>query len=423
MSDEPLPDGFVLDEALPAGFTLDGMKDAPGSKPDRMADLGRMMFDALKESMLAASPFSKGPAIKASEEFAKSGAPGGMAALTGQDIPADAPIPAQIARQVMDPATLATVATGLATGGASIPARVGMQALTVGAGKALQEAGSQAAAGAVDPAAVLEQGSKAASISGLLEGLLGGSGRALTALKPKLTKLGAQMIRATSAVPEKYGKAVLDNPEILSEAGTLMGARAVYKAAIKDMGGVRDFLQNKTGKVIASQPAITDLINEAAPKIGTKTLALEEALAARQGISILLDAAKYGNPEQRANKAALVSLKNELDDYVEVGMPGFKAANRGYFEANAKEAFSSWLPQNKNMSPNVLRSLGALSSLGAASLLHAPGLMIAAAPMSPKATGLAIRGVSSAVTPASLAAKFAARIAASKSVGTTGGKQ
>lgn len=339
----------------------------------------------------------------------------GMAkGFVGQEAAPDAGIDEKAGVFAGDPATLLSLATIPVTGGASIPARVALQAGAGAVGGALREGISQAKEGRDSTAEVLGEGVLTGATTGGVEALLGGAGKALTALRPKLVKLGAQLIRTTSGVPEKYGAAVLENPEILSKAPTMLGAREIYKAAVKDAGGMTKFLHGETGKLIPSDKSVIDLVNEAGPKLVAGTLGLEEAVASRQAVSFLLRKARYGNPDMRAMQSVLIGFKDELDEFVEVGLPGFRQANRGYFEANAKEAFQSWLPQNKNLSPNVLRSLGALASLSSGALMNAPALMFSAAPMSPKVTGLAIQASAKAVGPAALSARFAARIAASR---------
>lgn len=419
---EPPPGGFVIEddtlEPPPGGFI---MKDAPNDEP--VITLGRAVMAALQQSMKAASPFQSGPVIEGAKSAAREGAPGAVAGFTGTELPPDASMTARAVEPFADPVTLASMGAGLATGGASILARMAIQAAASGAGAMAKEAGKEAITGDLDPAKIAAEGAKAGSLFAAIEGAFGLTGKGIARATPALKKFGAQLIRSTSGVPEKYGSAVLENPEILSKAHTLAGARALYKETVNEMGGVRTLLQQKTGKVVPGIPDVMTLINDAAAKLPEKTLSLEEALAARQGVSHLLQQAKYGNPEQRANKAALIGLKDELDTFVETGLPGFSKANRVYFEANAREAFESWLPQNKNLSPNVLRTLGALSAAGAGALMEAPRLMLAAVPFSPKITGMGIRAGAAAITPAELSAKFAARIAASKALSGGGGEK
>lgn len=233
-------------------------------------------------------------------------------------------------------------------------------------------------------------------------------------LRPAIAKAGARLMRATAGVPEKYGAAVLNNPDILTKAETREVASQVYKSAIGSLKGAADYLQSKTGKLLMKSGSAEDLVNDVAGKFASQAQpSLQEVLAARQANEFLLTAAKFGNPEQRANLRNLMEFKKMADDYLESGLPGFKDASRGYFEANAKEAFSTLLPQNKNLSPNVLRSLGGLAMLSSGAWMNAPYMMVAAIPFSPKAIGVGIRAGNQAIKLASsYQAQFAARVAA-----------
>jgi hypothetical protein len=193
----------------------------------------------------------------------------------------------------------------------------------------------------------------------------------------------------------------------------------MYKRAVNGMKGAREFLadESKTGDLLASNTDLESLINKANKGLAEKNLGLQQALAARQATSNLLEMAKFGDPRQRANKAALIGLKEQLDEYLETGLPGFRQATRGYFDANAREAFRSILPQNKNLSANALRGLGGLSLLSAGAIMKAPFVLAGAAAFSPRATGLMIRGGKSvADLMASQSAQFAARVGAIKAV-------
>lgn len=419
---EPPPGGFIIDDAdlepPPGGFIVDE-RDAVADHPSN--GLGKALYEAIQHAMKSASPFQAGPVLKGTDALAVSGAPGAVAGMTGTPLPEDASIPSQVMRVAADPALMANLAAAAATGGASLPVQAGMAALTTGSGRALQEGIRQAAEGEDSTAQVLGEGGKAAAVAGSLQGLIGGAGKGIEALRPRLTKLGAQMLRVLGGTPEKYGEAVLKDPSILTRAETRLAAGETYKAAIGDLGGMREVLQGKSGKLLPPAQSVIDLVNDAAPKLADKTISLQEALAAKQAASHLLNLAKYGNPEQMANKAALVGFKNELDDLLERGLPGFAKANRGYFEANAKAAFDSLMPLNKNMSPNALRGLGLLAQVAGASLLETPKLLVTAGLASPKMQGLAIRGFAAGAEPAALAAKFAARLAAVRAAQSTAG--
>ena len=325
------------------------------------------------------------------------------------------------------PHLLAQAGIAAATGGASIPAQ-GAGLLAKGAtlaGPAIARAaasgaisGGQKGIGGGSTEGVGAEAGKSALASLTVEGLFGAAGTAFKLAKPGLVRLGAQLIRSTSAVPEKYGKAVLENPSILTEAPSLKVASAMYRRAVNGMKGAQEFLASKTGSIVMDPGDAIKLLEDTVPLIGTKTPpSLQQALAARQSAANLLEMAKFGDPRMRASKGALIRAKDDLDNLLEEGLPGFKKTTRTYFEANAREAFRSILPQNKNLSSNALRSLGALSVASAGALMHAPFVLAGAAMFSPRATGYMIRGGKSVGDlMASQAAQFAARVGGIKAV-------
>lgn len=325
------------------------------------------------------------------------------------------------------PHLLAQAGIAAATGGMSIPAQ-GAGLLAKGAALAGPALARAAASGAItggqkairggSTEGVGAEAGKSALASLSVEGLFGAAGQAFKLSKPGLVRLGSQLIKSTSAVPEKYGKAVLENPSILTEAPSLKVASAMYRRAVNGMKGAREFLESKTGSIVMDPGDAIKLLEDTVPKIGTATPpSLQEALAARQSAANLLEMAKFGDPRMRASKGALIAAKDQLDDILEAGLPGFKKTTKTYFEANAREAFQSILPQNKNLSSNALRSLGALSVMSAGALMKAPFVLAGAAAFSPKATGMMIRGGKSVGDlMASQATQFAARVGAIKAV-------
>lgn len=423
--------------ASPVGMESPGItqESAPSEDSDpRMRELAINMARFI---------FSKG-ADKASSAF---GTAAGMATMgTGiQDIrpiargavgipeQEGAPISSQalniagnVAPQVASQAALAAL-----TGGASVPVQ-GAGLIARGAAMAAPALSRAAISGVVSagqkgtrdiieggsPEGMVAEAGKSAIASLGVESFFGAAGKAFRMSKPGLVRLGAQLMKSTSAVPEKYGKAVLENPAILTEAPTLKVASAMYGKAVRGLKGANDFLSGQEGTIAPKPQDAIDLIDSVMPKIGTQTPpTLQEALAARQSLSNMLEMAKFGDPRMRASKKAFIAAKEQLDDFLELGMPGFKKETKNYFEANAREAFQSLLPQNKNLSANALRSLGALSALSAGALLKAPFVLAGAAAFSPKATGLMIRGGKSvSELMASQAAQFATRVGAVKAV-------
>jgi len=420
MPDQPLPPGFVEDAPLPAGFVEDNQE------PDHVKDLGALMMKIFQQALKKSAPGEIPEVAQIAAKAAPVAAPGVVAGLSGTPLPPDASFGAKVAEQASDPTVLASAAASGLTGGAALPARVAAQVGLTGAAGAGREALREIRADeSLDLGQIAKEGLKAGGVTGGIEAAFGLTGKAFKMLKPSLTTLGAQLIHTTSAIPEKYGKYVLENPSVLTEAPTLKAAQKIYRAAVEGRPGVREYLEEKTGKVLMKTASAEGLIDDIVPKLdGDIKPTLEEALAARQATAHLLRLAKYGSAEQLANKSRLLEIQSSLDDFLESGMPGFQEASKGYFEANAREAFRSILPQKKNMSANVLRSLGALATLGAGAILQAPYLLVAAAPFSPRMTGLGIRaGSSISDMIASQSAQFAAKAGALKASEALNGKK
>jgi hypothetical protein len=63
----------------------------------------------------------------------------------------------------------------------------------------------------------------------------------------------------------------------------------------------------------------------------------------------------------KSDKVVLSEIIEKLDPYIEGKLPEWSGARQAYREAKIGEEFGSWLPLNKNLSPNVLRTAAALS--------------------------------------------------------------
>jgi len=406
---EPPPGGVIIDDMElepPPGGTI--INDTPKKQgPSFMDSLTERIVSRLMSGDMSSPLNPAGAIVSGAAERTPS-------FFRGVQRKAE-PVGADMASEAMNVAgglAPQVAASGLAaalTGGASLPA----QALAQAGASGMAEFAQGAASGA--PSA--KEAAKASLASLGVDSFYGAAGKAFKLSKPGLVKLGSQLIRSTSAVPEKYGKAVLENPRILTEAPTLRAASTMYRQAVQGMAGAREFLEKQTGDMLFSTSDAVKMVNDANGKIAAGTLGLQEALASRQAASNLLMAAKMGNPEQRVNKAALLEFKDQADDLLEKGLPGFKNATRDYFEANARDAFQSIAPQNRNMGANALRSLGAFATMGAGALLHAPIILAGAVPFSPKMTGWGIRaGATVKDIIAAQAAQFAARTGAVQAV-------
>ena len=233
-------------------------------------------------------------------------------------------------------------------------------------------------------------------------------------MAPGAIKAGAGLLRVINATPEKYGEAILKNPELLNEAvpKKLMGQ--AYEAFEK-YTGLKGLGKTMVQQNRASIPAgeLEGLIVKTANDIAAGNPVDPQALyTASQAASHLKLAAKYGEPgAARAIESGIISQsKSIVDDALEKVYPEYGKLRLDNFQSKAREALSHLLPQNKNMSPNVLRTSAALS--GAAYWAKQgeygkAGLILGA--LSPAAAGMAIRGANLFAPAARTAANVGAR--------------
>ena len=97
------------------------------------------------------------------------------------------------------------------------------------------------------------------------------------------------------------------------------------------------------------------------------------------------------NPAEKETMRRLTGRIKRLDDYIESSLPEWGQVRNTYADAMTAEEFASWLPLNKNLSPNVLRSWAGLGMIahGARNREILPILM--AGGVSPRVWGGVIR--------------------------------
>src|SRR3990167_8705327 len=404
MAKNELPPGFEF-ESLPPGFELEApeapLRDAAAQETEspggQLGQASGASLDALAQVLrgifMPRVPAEVSREIREAAEGFKAGvagdtAPPGVSARIGELLGSvGLPLAGGTAA-----AALTRTPTG-ARAGAALATRIAAQTLGAGAGEAARGLSARALAPG-RPIPIKEQARqlvKTSLTAGVTEGSLGAAGAAFRVLRPGMIKSGAQLLRGLSGVSEKHARAVLGNPRILSQAPTLEAAQQIYGAAVKGLPGAREYLEQTTGDILLQPGDAVKMVNQTLEAVREKSTSLGQVLAARQANSMLLQAAKFGDPSQRANLAGMLKARDTFDEILESGLPGFKHASRTYFEANAREAFRSVFPQNKNLSPNALRLMGQFSVLGAAALLKAPGVILAALPISPRFQGAAIR--------------------------------
>jgi hypothetical protein len=224
-----------------------------------------------------------------------------------------------------------------------------------------------------------------------------GIGKGISALIPS-RQVAAQGIRVATGVPEREAAAVLKDPGILSRAKSTQEAGKLYQEAlskapykIESAGAGSRVAFNKT---MLSPEAALNKFDEIAGAMDSGALDLQSAVSMRQTLSHHIGTGKgdwYVQPMREQLGA--------IDNYIEGRLADFPDAVKAYREAKIAEEFSSWLPLNKNLSPNVLRTAGALgyAAHGASRGELLPSVM--ALGVSPKMWGYGIRA-GSAVAPA-----------------------
>jgi len=183
--------------------------------------------------------------------------------------------------------------------------------------------------------------------------------------KPTLMqKLTGSLLSAKTAAPTKYADAVAADPSI-------MGPGTVDK---KTVGKMYDELYAKLGIKVDSEsykrlfgtayPAterevgkLKKMVEGAIGKLETNpgALSTEEAIFARQAARKLRESSAAVTDKRVGSVAK--GHYDVLDEALAArGLEPLKKLDQLYFRASAKEAFSHALPQNKNMTPNALRT-------------------------------------------------------------------
>lgn len=246
-----------------------------------------------------------------------------------------------------------------------------------------------------DPLEVVSDVSGASLAQGVGAGIGEVGVAAAKAVAPSAIKIGSQLIRVMTGTPEKQAAAALRKPSILSEAVTSAESSTAYEVFEKYTGlkGLRELIKG-SGKATLPAAKLEKMVVGTANMVeaGAK-VDPQQLYQASQAAAHLRLAAKYGEPgAARAIESGIITnSKAVVDEALEKVYPEYGALRLGNFEAKVREAFSHWLPQNKNLSPNVLRpfsvGLGAMKAIESGNPLP---LLLAPA-ISPKIAGLVIR--------------------------------
>lgn len=236
------------------------------------------------------------------------------------------------------------------------------------------------------------------------------------------TQTAGSMVSASTGAAPRHASAVLADTSILGkETPSMAQVSKEYQAGLEKAGmsvNEPDWLKEITGSRFppteTESGKLKGIVDKAMTKLADNTLEENEAFLARKAAATL---ARSGKQEWITPARAAM---DQFDQLLESStLPNIRDLSRRYFRAAAKEAFQSWLPLNKNMSPNALRTmimahLAATAAGAAAGGL--PGAAVAAglkmAAMSPKIVGGAIRGAAGIAGAAKVLTGPAARAAA-----------
>ena len=276
---------------------------------------------------------------------------------------------------------------------------IGGAALGGAAGESARQGVSQIAAGAFPeagyPVQVPGQVLRDVGLQGASQGAGQAAGMAigagLKAARPLVNKLGAQVMRVGAGIPEKAGEAAMRNPSMIIDAPSRGVASEGYKAFERYTGlkGLGDMVKT-TGKFPAESELEQNLF-EAAKKAVSGTATPQELYIASQSASSLNQIAKMGNPRYAMLKSAISQAKGVVDDALEAALPEYKNLRADYAAAKAADEFSSFLPLNKNTTPNVLRGVTAATTAAAGTMAGSPIALAALPLVSPKFYGTALK--------------------------------
>ena len=251
-----------------------------------------------------------------------------------------------------------------------------------------------------------------------IQGGLQGGGQALGLGISAAAKGGAKVLsqatRAMTGTPEKSAEYLLKNPGM--RALPIEEAGKVYKAGVGDAAeGSMEAGRSVFGKTYPGPEAAVNTFDEMRDVLGAANP--NELLGMRQTMMDTLSDTPVTSPKLRMMLAKRIE---ELDVMLDAKLPDWGGAKQAWREAKIGEDFGSWLPLNKNLSPNVLRTTGALAA-AANSASKGEVLGLAALPLiSPKVWGAGLRGVGYAAKGANAIPAGVYRVGAQSTAGAAG---
>lgn len=283
--------------------------------------------------------------------------------------------------------------------GLSIPAgaaaSIGLAGLGGVAGESARQGIAQAYAGMTGreytpPGGVLKSIGTQGAMQAAGQGAGLGIGAAARMAKPYAVKIGAQGMRALAGIPEKAGAAALRDPEILMRAAPLEEAGEAYAKSIGGLESGAKASRETLGKSYFSGEAIANKFDEMAPALADGSMDTQTMLALRQRTMKAIEDLPFN---QRDLRRVLADNISKLDEVLEVRLPKWGGARGGYRESKIAEEFTSALPLNKNLSPNVLRTTAAIAGAAKGLAEGRPYLAIGLPMISPMTYGVGIKGM------------------------------
>lgn len=143
------------------------------------------------------------------------------------------------------------------------------------------------------------------------------------------------------------------------------------------------------GKSYLSGEAVADKFDELAPKLADGSIDTQTLLTLRQQTMKAIEDLPY---KQKGLRRILAGNIDQMDPILETRLPDWGAARGGYRESKIAEEFSSLLPLNKNLSPNVLRTTAAIAGAAKGLAEGRPWLALGLPMISPAVYGTALKG-------------------------------
>lgn len=309
---------------------------------------------------------------------------------------------------------------GMAAAAPTGPGSIAAAGLGGAAGEGVRQSAAQLYAGATGrPYTAPGDVMKGMAIQGGLQGAGQGLAVGAAALRPTVNRLGSQVMRVGAGIPEKAGFQAMRNPSMLLDALPVEDAGKAYRT-FEGYSGLKglDALAGERAKAWTAGELYETALQTANKVRAGQAVTAQELYTASQAQNQLSRLAKFGNPDAAAmlGSGSLDDAGRVADRALEGIFPEYAGLRGDYAAAKTAQQFDSWLPLNKNTSPNVLRGVTAATTAAAGVMAGQPGALAALPLVSPKFYGTALKG-------AALAGKIPAgvyRVGAQSTAGAAG---